>query len=324
MNLIRRTLFCLSATALGATSLVVGASPASAHPVCGETLVASFTFHENVGPCATGLVIGADNVTIDLNGFTLSGTAAAGDGPGILIEGRTGVTVKNGTVTAFDTGVSVEGGSGNTLTSLALLGNRGTGDYGEGALLFASTRNTVSNSQVRNNGPYSGISLLRASGNLIENNQITGNNQSSTNTSGIRLENVGVAASNSNTVRNNLVQGSGLDGIQLFAGASDNVIASNSVIQNNREGITAFAGASRNIIEDNQVRYNGFGPIAGNGIYVRGAAGSFPAPANNIIRRNVATNNRTFDLRDGTPNCGTNVWSANQGLTGTPPCVFNP
>jgi hypothetical protein len=38
----------------------------------------------------------------------------------------------------------------------------------------------------------------------------------------------------------------------------------------------------------------------------------------------VSTNNAVFDLRDGTPNCGTNIWSANQGITGTPPCVFNP
>ena len=85
-----------------------------------------------------------------------------------------------------------------------------------------------------------------------------------------------------------------------------------------------FAGGSRNVIEDNQVRNNGFGPIAGHGIFIQGVAGSFAAPANDIIRRNVAAGNRLLDLRDGTPNCGTNVWSANQAVTGTPPCVFNP
>jgi parallel beta-helix repeat protein len=291
---------------------------------CGQTITVSTTLDSDVGPCSTGLVIGASNVTLDLNGFTVSGVPTAGEGPGILIEGRTGVTVRNGTVSGFDTGIAIEGGSGNTVTYVRLIDNRGTGDYGEGVLVFNSTGNTVSYNQIRNNGPYGGISLLRASNNLVEHNQITGNNMSNTNTSGIRLENAGTAASNANTVRYNLVQGSGLDGIQLFARASDNRIHNNSVLQNNRDGITAFAGASRNIIEDNQTRFNGSGPIPGSGIFIRAAAGTIAAPANNIIRRNVSTNNFVFDLRDGSPNCGTNVWSANQGNTGTPPCVFNP
>ena len=326
MNIFRRTLTCISAAAVSAATLI-GAAPASAgHVACGQTIMVSTTLDSNVGPCQTGLVIGANNVVLDLNGFTLSGTPATGDGPGVNITGRTGVTVRNGTITQFDAGVAITGGSGNTVTNLRLLDNRGSfaTDFGDGVAVFTSTGNTISNNQIRNNGPYSGISLVRSSNNLIENNQILGNNQSATSTSGIRVENVGFNASNANTIRNNFVQGSALDGIQLFAGASDNVISSNTVLQNNREGITVFAGGRRNVIEDNQVRYNGFGPIAGHGIFIGGAAGNFPAPANNIVRRNVATGNRLFDLRDGTPNCGTNVWSANQGITGTPPCVFNP
>jgi parallel beta-helix repeat protein len=323
----RRVLTALSFIALVASGLVVGsAGPAGAVIVaCGQTITVNTTLTGNVGPCATTAInVGASNVTLDLNGFTVSGTPASGEGPGILISGRTGVTVRNGTVTQFDTGVAIEGGSGNTVTNLDLLDNRGVGDYGEGVLLYNTTGNTVSYNRIRNNGPYGGVSLLRASGNLVEQNQITGNNMSTTNTTGIRLENEGTAASNRNTIRYNLVQGSGLDGIELFAGASDNLISHNEVVQNNRDGITAFAGASRNTIEDNQVRFNGFGPIAGSGINIRGAAGAFPAPAGNIIRRNSATGNAVWDLRDATPNCGTNIWSANQAVTGTPPCVFNP
>ena len=298
MDGLRRILVCSATVALSTTTaLAASAGPAAAsHIGCGDTITVSTTFDSNVGPCETGLVIGADDVTLDLNGFTLSGTPAVGDGPGIDISGRSGVTVRNGTITQFDAGVAITGGSGNT----------------------------ISDNLVRNNGPYSGISLVASSGNLVEHNQVTGNNQSTTNTSGIRVENVGQTSSNSNTIRDNLVQGSALDGIQLFAGSSDNLVSHNVSVQNNRDGITAFAGSKRNTIEDNEVRYNGFGPIAGNGIYIRGAAGSFPAPSANVIRRNVSTNNALFDLRDGTPGCGTNVWSANQGVTGTPPCVFNP
>lgn len=326
MNIFRRTLICTSAAALTATATVVGAAgPASAaHVTCGQTILVSTTLDSDVGPCADGLVIGANNVTLDLGGFTLRGTPSAGEGPGVLVSGRTGVTVTNGTITEFDTGVAIEGGSGNTATRLNLIGNRGTGDYGEGVLVSDSTGNTVSYNRIVNNGPYGGISLLVANNNLVENNEIVGNNMSTTNTSGIRLENIGRTASNGNTVRNNVVQGSGLDGIQLFAGASNNTVSRNLVLNNNRDGITAFAGSTGNVIEDNQVRFNGFGPIAGSGIYIRSAAGAFAAPSNNIIRRNTSTNNAVLDLRDGTPNCGTNRWSANTAITGSPPCVFNP
>ena len=327
MNSCRRISILTSLAVATAGGLVVGAGPASAgHVSCGQTINVSTTLDANVGPCSTGLVIGANNVTLNLNGFTITGTGAAGDNVGVEISGRTGVTVKGGTITLFNAGVAISGGSGNTVTAMTLTNNRSstTFDFGEGVNVFNSTGNTISYNRIRNNGPYGGISLIRASNNLIEHNQITGNNQSPTNTSGIRVENVGVNASNGNTIRYNLVQGSGLDGIQLFARASDNRVHNNSVLQNNRDGITAFAGASRNIIEDNQTRYNGRGPIAGSGIYIRAAAGTIAAPANNVIRRNISTNNFQFDLRDGSPNCGSNVWSANQGITGTPPCVFNP
>lgn len=326
MNLIRRTLICSSAAALSATAMVAGgAGPASAaHVTCGQTILVSTTLDSNVGPCSEGLIIGADNVVLNLNGFTLSGTASQGDGPGILVVHQTGVTITNGTVTQFDTGVSIEGGSGNTVRGMNINANRGTGEYGEGVLLLGTSGNTITGNRITNNGQYGGISVLVGLNNLIENNQIVGNNMSTTNTSGIRLENAGQLASSGNTVRNNLVQGSGLDGIQIFAGGSDNVISRNTVLNNNRDGITAFAGSNRNIIEDNQVRFNGYGPINGSGIYIRAAAGNFAAPAGNIIRRNVSAGNFVLDLRDGQPTCGTNVWTANQAVTGSPPCVFNP
>lgn len=326
MNIFRRILICTSAAAMAGATMAVGAGPAFAgHVTCGQTIMVSTTLDSDVGPCSEGLVIGADNVTLDLGGFTLRGAPGAGEGPGVLVADRTGVTVTNGTITEFDSGVAIEGGSGNTVTRMNLVGNRGAGDYGEGVLLFDSTGNTVSYNRIVNNGPYGGISLLIADNNLVENNQILDNNMSTTNTSGIRLENIGrVASSDRNTIRNNVVSGSALDGIQLFAGSTGNTVSRNLVTNNNRDGITAFAGSSGNIIEDNQVRNNGYGPIAGSGIFIRSAAGAFPAPSNNVIRRNTSTGNAVLDLRDGTPNCGTNVWSANTAVTGTPPCVFNP
>ena len=102
------------------------AGPASAaHVSCGQTILVSTVLDSNIGPCgSTGLIVAANNITLDLNGFTVSGGPAGEGGPGILLYGTTGVTVKNGTVTQFDAGVSIEGGSGITVTGIRALDNR--------------------------------------------------------------------------------------------------------------------------------------------------------------------------------------------------------
>lgn len=306
-----------------ALGTVAVAGPAQAgHVACGQTIVVNTVLDSNVGPCTSGVTIGADNITFDLNGFTISGRPNLPDGAGIRLVDRTGVTIQNGTVTQFDAGVALDGGSANTITNMRTLDNRGTfaTDFGDGITLFDSHNNRITNNQVRNNGPYDGIGLIFSDGNLIDSNQITDNNQNASNTAGIRLENAsGGRTSDDNIVTNNLVTNSGTFGIQVFAGGRNNVIRFNQVVGNAIDGITVFAGGSGNIIEANVARAN-----RGSGIYIRGAAGNFGAPTNNQILRNQSFGNTQFDLRDGTPNCGTNQWRGNQGATGTPPCVFNP
>ena len=286
---------------------------------CGQTILVSTVLDSNIGPCGAGLIIGADNITLDLNGFTITG-GPVGDGPGILLPNRTGVTVRNGTVTQFDAGVAIEGGSANTVTAMRVLDNRGsfTTDFGDGIAMFATTSNRITNNQVRNNGPYDGIGMIRSNFNFIDSNQVADNIQSNQ-TTGIRIENAGRTASNDNVVTNNLVANNALDGIQVFAGGSRNQIRFNQVFGNARDGITVFAGGSNNIIEGNHVRGN-----REDGIHIRGAAGAFPAPTGNQILRNVAFGNAVFDLRDDNPNCGGNVWRGNQAATFTPPCTMTP
>ena len=56
-----------------------------------------------------GLTINADNVTVDLNGFTISSTAASATGTGILLNGtRTNITIQHGRITGS---VTQSGGS---------------------------------------------------------------------------------------------------------------------------------------------------------------------------------------------------------------------
>ena len=315
----RRIVAGAGALLLLSSGIVAAAGPASAaHVTCGQTIMVSTALDGNVGPCATGIVIGADNVTLDMNGFTISGNPGAGEGPGISVFERTGVTVRNGTVTQFDAGVAIERGSGNTVHNMQLVGNRSAGsDYGDGVALFRSNNNRITGNQVRNNGPYSGIGLIGSAFNVIDGNKITDNNQSANNTAGIRLENG--PPSNDNIVTNNLVTTSGTFGIQVFAGGSRNVIRFNQAITSRLDGIVIFAGGRDNIVEQNSTRSNGQ-----DGISVRSAAGSFGAPTGNRILRNYSFRNARFDLFEGTAGCATNVWSGNQAGTTNQPCTLNP
>ncbi|MFN2504591.1 MAG: nitrous oxide reductase family maturation protein NosD [Acidimicrobiales bacterium] len=273
----------------------------------------------DIGPCGVGLTIAADNVTLDLNGHTIRGTAASGEGPGVLLEGRTGVTVKNGAVTQFDAGVGIDGGSRNTVENMRLINNVSNfGDWGDGVAMFQSTENLVRNNLVEGNGPWSGISTTSGDRNTIDGNRIVNNNISGNQTAGIRLEHIGNNGSDGNVVTNNLSQANGTFGIQLFRAGSDNIIRGNQLLQKPFDGLQVQTGARRNTIEYNYVRLN-----RRDGIQLAGT-GALGGATNNLIRGNSSFGNTRWDLIDGNPACDANVWTGNQAGTGTPACVFNP
>src|SRR5437660_12844162 len=111
----------LPAGVLAALTVVGGLAFAPAayatHVTCGMTITTNTTLDSAVGPCANnGIIIGANGITLNLNGFRVFGTPNPGDKAGVLLQGRTGVTVTGqGSVTDFDGGVVIEGGGGNTV-----------------------------------------------------------------------------------------------------------------------------------------------------------------------------------------------------------------
>ncbi len=76
--------------------------------ICGQTIIEDYTLTEdifctrpdNVG-YACALKIGASNITLDLNGHTISGDLSNGHIEGILVENYDGIIIKNGTVENF-------------------------------------------------------------------------------------------------------------------------------------------------------------------------------------------------------------------------------
>lgn len=337
---------------LGSTFLVVlaPATPAGAsHVGCGQTIVSRTVLDSDVGPCnGNGIIIGADGVSLDLNGHRVFGTSEFGEGAGILVFRKTGVTIANGTVSGFDGGVVIEGGSGNTVRNIVARDNIGRTTpteartrYGDGIAILSSQNNQILANMAVNNGPFAGIGLYSdvdpdhpretsgvSSGNVLDGNKSVANvttragvvNNAATEADGVRLE-PGTAG---NLVINNEFSRNGLDGISLFSRANNNVIRNNTMDSNGLRttarrgnGINLFGLANGNLIETNRVTRNG-----DNGISVAGQ--------NNTIRNNYAVQNALlpplgaalrFDLRDTNTNCDNNQWVGNAFQTRNMECI---
>ena len=95
-------LFVLTATLIVFYGGVAQAAPVS----CGEIIVTDTKLDMNLTcdsePLTDGLVIAANGVTLDLNGFTITGSS---EKSGVSGNGLSNVTIKNGAITGFDSGI---------------------------------------------------------------------------------------------------------------------------------------------------------------------------------------------------------------------------
>ena len=136
----------LSATVvLAATVAVVlavtGGEASADHVSCGDTITVDTTLDSDLIDCPNnGIVIGADDITLDLNGHRIDGDgtsrlpAATPEKEfcdvGVLNDGHDGVTMRDGSVREFDAGVFVvqgprQPGAGHLLQEEHLLRLRG-------------------------------------------------------------------------------------------------------------------------------------------------------------------------------------------------------
>jgi parallel beta-helix repeat protein len=123
-----------TAAAVAVAGLLVVCTPAQAHAVqCGETITRDTTLHRDLTNWpGDGLVIGADDITLDLNGYTIDGVQTGERDCGVQAfgvgnpDGHDGVTIKNGTIREFGDGI--RGGFGRSrLHNLTVRDNRNFG-----------------------------------------------------------------------------------------------------------------------------------------------------------------------------------------------------
>lgn len=230
----------------------VGTASANHVIACGSTITADTKLQANIGPCPDGggVVVTGSGIDVNLNGYrvfsnsTLPRNVGVGDNGvwmpadvvGIKLVNATGTTVRNGTVSGFSAGVSIEGGSSNVVKNLTVQNNQGPcvsedfsafvpNSYGDGIAVFGSQNNQILHNIVRNNGPFSGIAVVAnttlitkavppyPSGNIIKGNLVADNDICFADI-GIRVEGPGATGTQ---VLSNEVRGSFQEGIAVHA-----------------------------------------------------------------------------------------------------------
>ena len=130
-------------------------------PKCGDTITTDTTLHHNLVNCPNnGIIIGADNITLNLNGHLIDGdgTAAAGCNPqkefcdeGVVNLGHDGVTVAHGSVREFAFGVDA-----GRVRHLRFLGISTSRNVFFGMALFGAAQSVIRNGSSSHNIPPEG------------------------------------------------------------------------------------------------------------------------------------------------------------------------
>jgi hypothetical protein len=175
----------------------------------------SYVVTKNLTATGSCIVIKANNVTLDLGGFVLSGPGRFEESEGITNKGvnRQGIVIRNGTVRDFSSGIELDPSDATVVENVRAINNGYGILVGKNSIVNSNT--TINNgvegitvglsSTISNNIVIrSGIGIFASEGSSI----ITGNISRDHEGSGIR-------AGEGSTVNGNTVQGNGGSGISV-------------------------------------------------------------------------------------------------------------
>jgi parallel beta-helix repeat protein len=319
-------LAALSASGVGSVRAAVS------DPLCGSVLTQSLKLTRNVDCGDNGLKAGADGITIDLGGFTLTGAGTL-DSIGVDADSHSGVTVKNGTISGFWVGVSsganfavapklklshltsrdnaTHGGAVET-TSVAMDHCSFVANAFDG-LLLTSAGGKVGTSLFTDSGGIGlivsgshlalkqiiatvnfggGIRYVTASGLTVSASTIAGNTGY-----GVLFDGV-----DGNTLTKSTIVGNGQDGVQVIGQLTSggNVIDKN-LIAGNGDGVDVIDGATGTQVTGNRLIGNG-----GDGLNIDNVSSA-------IVSGNTAVGNGEagFEIQSATTTLTKNVANAN-------------
>jgi parallel beta-helix repeat protein len=307
------------AALIAGSAITLAAAPAAAHPPvatvsCGQTLAHSVRLANDLRDCPReGLIIGADRITIDLNGHTIDGTATqAADCDTVDFDqtagiddraGHDGLTIENGTVQQFPTGIGAgsdtTGMADSHLRHLVVRDNRFSGiDIGSAQRL--NNNNEIDDNVATGNGCGFGIALNNTHANRVAGNRTVHNSWG-----------ILVCCGDHNVVEDNVVSRSRHDQVIVCCGPdADNVIRYNTVLDGDEGGIDLCCGedGQHNLVANNSISGN-----LGDGILSEGA-GDNAIVANHVFsngdgiggdgNRNKITHNDVTDAVGCPDGCG--------------------
>jgi large repetitive protein len=232
--------------------LALGADQARAsHVSCGDTISSDTKLDSDLTNCpGNGIVIGADDIELDLKGHTIDGDGVLGCDELYACDfgvdntaGHHGVTIEHGSIRDFATAIFVFGGNHNRLRRLS------------------SSHNILG-----------GVLLIESPGARIEQNSISAN--------GLTTDQAGLIVFDSSGVRieGNSVSDNGDIGMFL-QGVDDSRVERNSVSGNPEAGV--ILDGNRNEVSGNRASRNGDGISVGgdsNTIVSNHVSDSFACP----------------------------------------------
>jgi parallel beta-helix repeat protein len=254
---------------------LVGSQPVSATTGTMTLLVNTTLTEDHAG----NIVVAADHITLDCGGHTVTGT---GSGIGILLQGRTGIAVKNCHVAGFTNGFVINGSSFNHL-----VGNTSTDNSERGFFTTFSNDNILTRNTARSNNTV-GFVLNHSTDNTLERNKSIDNslgfntrfssgnllvkNQAEKNlTRGFLLFNASANTLELNRARDNALEGFFVVTESFPGSAGDNIFTRNKSQKNDDLGFrddslgTGTTGTG-NIYTNNKCIANSAGGSAPDGL----------------------------------------------------------
>ncbi len=256
----------------------------------------SYYLTKNLTATGTAISISADDVTLDLSGFTLTGSGS-GTYSGIYMNGRKNVEIRNGAIRAFAYGINDASSSGKNHRIIGIRVNsclwRGIYIVGSSCLVRDCIVSDTANTDTA--GSFYGIYI---SSGAITDCQVTGTGNSAIATSTI----YGLVGGGGNISRNR-VYGNGMYAaatVYAMDGGFTSNITDNTVTGNGGSATGNVYGINTNVgctVSNNNVYYNGQsaagnvyglyvnsgGTASGNSVYSNGASATGSAVYGMVI-----------------------------------------
>lgn len=237
----------------------------------------SYTVTKNLSAAGDCLVVAASFVTIDLDGYVMTGNGT-GQGIGSGPFDARNVAVRNGTLVNFLVGINLDSTVGGAVIEKVRLFGNGTG-------ISCGNSCTITDNTLEQNG--SGIVVNEAArivGNTVaENTQASGvaiflgdNSYASGNTV-FNNGGAGISGAQNNIVTDNIVKGSQGNGIEVQDG---NTVTKNSIQANTSSGIIVGVGSS----------------VIGNTSTSNSAAGIIAQCPSNVVENTTVGNSPNLTL----------------------------